>query len=162
MRRKDKEIKEWVVIEEVLRENQVGRLGTAVGGEPYVVPVNYVYTGGRIYIHSHREGKKVRDILENPRVCFEVDSGEIIPADRACDYSWEYKSVIAFGVARLVEDEGERVRALRMLVDKYGFGKGSQVTAELLSSYPQLAVIRVDVERATGKQSPAPSAGTSG
>ncbi|HUV33477.1 MAG TPA: pyridoxamine 5'-phosphate oxidase family protein, partial [Candidatus Desulfaltia sp.] len=93
MRRKEKEITERVVIEEILRENQVGRLGTAVGGEPYIVPMNYAYVQGRILMHTHRDGKKVRDIKANPRVCFQVDSGEMIEGDDPCGYSWEYKSV---------------------------------------------------------------------
>ncbi len=47
MRRKDKEIKERVVMEEILREQDVGRLATAVDGVPYIVPVNYVYKEGK-------------------------------------------------------------------------------------------------------------------
>jgi len=81
MRRGEKEIRERAVLEEILRENQVGRLATAVDGRPYVVPMNFVYTNGSIFLHTHRDGKKVKDIQRNPRVCFEVDSGEIIAGD---------------------------------------------------------------------------------
>ena len=91
MRRKEKEITERAVIEEILRENQVGRLGTAVGGEPYIVPMNYAYVQGRILMHTHRDGKKVRDINANPRVCFEVDSGEMIEGDDPCGYSDSFR-----------------------------------------------------------------------
>ena len=59
MRRKDKEIKERVVMEEILREQDVGRLATAVDGVPYIVPINYVYKEGKIIFHSHKEGKKM-------------------------------------------------------------------------------------------------------
>ena len=75
LRRKDKEIKDRAEIEEVLREAQVGRLGTSVDGQPYVVPLSFAYHDGNIIFHGAREGKKMEDIARNPRVCFEVDTG---------------------------------------------------------------------------------------
>ena len=85
MRRKEKEIKEKAVIEEVLMENDVGRLATAVDNVPYVVPVNYVYYDGRVVFHSHKDGTKMANIAKNAKVCFEVDSGEIVKGEKPCD-----------------------------------------------------------------------------
>jgi hypothetical protein len=155
MRRKDKEITERVVMEEILRENQVGRLGTAVGGEPYIVPMNYGYVSGRILMHTHREGKKVRDIEANPRVCFEVDSGEMMEGDDPCGYSWEYRSVIAHGDARIVDDPAGKLEALRLISNKYAFGKGQSLTLEAVERFRDLVVIEVAVTGMTGKRSPA-------
>ncbi|MFH2112294.1 MAG: pyridoxamine 5'-phosphate oxidase family protein [Candidatus Bathyarchaeota archaeon] len=155
MRRKDKEITERVVIEEILRENQVGRLGTAVDGQPYIVPMNYAYVQGRILMHTHRDGKKVRDIRVNPRVCFEVDSGEMIEGDDPCGYSWEYRSVVAHGDARIVEDPAKKLEVLRIISDKYAFGKGQKLTREAVDRFKDLVVIEVTVTGMTGKMSPA-------
>jgi len=155
MRRKEKEITERVVIEEILRENQVGRLGTAVDGEPYIVPMNYTYVSGKILMHTHRDGKKVRDIEANPRVCFEVDSGEMIEGDDPCGYSWEYRSVIAHGDARIIDDLAGKLEALRLISDKYAFGKGRKLTLEAVERFKDLVVIEVTVTGMTGKRSPA-------
>lgn len=155
MRRKDKEIKEKAVLEEILRENQVGRLGTAVDGRPYVVPMNFVYTKDRIILHTHRDGKKVKEIRRNPRVCFEVDGGEIVEGDDPCNYSWNYRSVIANGTATLVEDPEEKLKALRLLSDKYAFGKGRRLDLEKVTKFNDLLVIEIKVDEMTGKKSPA-------
>jgi len=155
MRRREKEITEKPVIEEILKENRVGRLGTAVDGQPYVVPMNYCYVKGRILMHTHRDGKKVRDIRRNPRVCFEVDSGEIIEADEPCGFSWEYRSVIATGDARIVEDPARKLAALRLISDKYAFGKGQRLTPEAVERFKDLVIIEVNVTGMTGKLSPA-------
>lgn len=155
MRRKDKEITERVVIEEILRENQVGHLGTAVGGEPYVVPMNYAYVQGRILMHTHRDGKKIRDIKVNPKVCFQVDSGEMIEGDDPCGYSWEYRSVIAHGDARIVEDPARKLEVLRIISHKYAFGKGQRLTGEAVDKFKNLVVIEITVTEMTGKRSPA-------
>jgi len=155
MRRREKEIKEKAVLEEILRENQVGRLGTAVDGRPYVVPMNYVYTNDRIILHTHRDGKKVKDIQRNPLVCFEVDSGDIMKGDDPCEYSWRYRSVIANGTATLIEEPEEKLKALRLISDKYAFGKGRRLNLEKLSKFRDLVVVEIIVDEMTGKKNPA-------
>ena len=72
-------------IEKFLREAPVGRLGTAHDHQPYVVPLNFVYDGNRIYFHSKKKGMKITHIRENEKVCFEIDEFKgIITADKAC------------------------------------------------------------------------------
>ena len=155
MRRKEKEITEKVVIEEILLENQVGRLGTSVDNTPYVVPMNYAYRNGKIYLHTHKDGKKVKNIQSNPQVCFEVDSGEMIEADDPCKFSWEYRSVIASGKARLVKDPEEKLEALRIISNKYSFGKGESLGIETVKKFEELWIIEIIVDKMSGKKSPA-------
>ena len=156
MRRKDKEIKDKVVVEEVFRQNDVGRLATAVDGEPYIVPMNFAYVSDKIYLHTHKDGKKLKDIQKNPRVCFEVDSGEIVTGEYPCDFSWRYRSAVAFGEARIVESKEERLKALRLISEKYSFGKGKLITPELMEQFEHLWIIEINVKKMTGKMSPAP------
>lgn len=153
MRRKDKEIKDKVVNEEILLQNLVGRLGTSVDGIPYVVPMNFAYVKDKIYLHSHQDGKKVIEIKKNPKVCFEVDSGEMIEGDAPCDYSWRYHSVIVQGTARIVTDPAEKLATLKIISNKYAFGKGDQITAETIEKNTALIAIIIDVESMTGKKS---------
>lgn len=80
--------------DELLSTSKVGRLGLSLNDNPYVVPVSYWYSEGKIYFHSS-EGKKIQYIKENPQVCFEVD-------EIAEDGSW--KSVIAYGKVELATD----------------------------------------------------------
>jgi nitroimidazol reductase NimA-like FMN-containing flavoprotein (pyridoxamine 5'-phosphate oxidase superfamily) len=157
MRRKDKEITQRVVIEEIFRQNDVGRLGLSVDNKPYIVPMNFAYFDGRIYLHSHRDGSKMRIIKQNPYVCFEVDEGEIVTGDKPCDFSWIYKSAIAYGKARVIDSEDERVKALKIISDKYSFGKGKSITPELMKGFTHLKLIEIKIDEMTGKQSPAPN-----
>lgn len=156
MRRKDKEIEEKVVIEEIFRQNEVGRLATAVNGEPYIVPMNFAYISDKIYLHTHKDGKKVKDIQKNSRVCFEVDNGDIVIGENPCDYSWSYRSAIAFGDAKIVKLKEERITALKIISEKYSFGKGRLITPELLEKFDHLWIIEINIDKMTGKTSPAP------
>jgi nitroimidazol reductase NimA-like FMN-containing flavoprotein (pyridoxamine 5'-phosphate oxidase superfamily) len=155
MRRKEKEIKDKSVMEEILRQNLVGRLGTAVNGFPYVVPMNYAYIKDKIFLHTHRDGKKIKDIQQNPKVCFEVDSGQMIEGELPCDYSWEYYSVIVQGEATLIEDKNEKLKTLQIISDKYAFGKSNKITSEMVERYNALTVIQIDINQMSGKKSPA-------
>lgn len=139
----------------LLNEAMIGRLGTSLEGRPYVVPLSFVYHDGKIFFHSAKTGKKMDHIAGNPRVCFEVDEGELIPADEACSIHWKLRSVIAYGTARVVNDHKEKVEALRLLVEKYGPGKSDQITPERIESYENLAIVEITVEKITEKQDPA-------
>lgn len=123
MRRKQCEITDKQEIEEILRRARVGRLATlGQDGYPYITPVNYVYLGESVYFHCARQGEKLDNLRNNPKVCFEVD----IPLayldtafDRAmpvCDVGQFYQSVILRGQAEEVEQPAEKVAALNALM----------------------------------------------
>ena len=155
LRRPEKEIKDRAEVERVLMEAEVGRLGTSSGGRPYVVPISFAYRDGKIVFHGAKIGKKMENIARNPWVCFEVDTYEIIPADDPCGFTYNYRSVIADGAARVIDDPSERAASLRLLVEKYAPGKGSQMTEERVVAFDNLAVVEIAVEEMVGKKSPA-------
>src|SRR5262245_63072933 len=91
-------------VDELLETQVVGRIGCHAGGETYVVPVVFAFDGEHIHVASV-EGRKVRMMRRNPRVCFEVDEHD--------PTSGRWRSVIAHGVYEEVEgDDAERTLAL--------------------------------------------------
>ncbi len=79
MRRKDKEITDQSVIQEILLNNTICRLSLSDGEMPYVIPMNYGYKDGCFYFHSAHEGRKLNLLKKNNKVCIEVtDSIEIV------------------------------------------------------------------------------------
>lgn len=92
-------------IEEVLRENIIGRVGSHAYGKTYVVPITYAYDGAYVYAHS-AEGMKLHMMRQNPRVCFEVDN---------MDDMANWRSVIAWGVFEELHS-GQAARALDILL----------------------------------------------
>jgi len=135
MRSQEKEIKELTVLEEILREAPIGRLGVCTNGKPYVIPMNFAYDDGSIFLHSHREGKKMQIIAKNPSVCFEIDEGRIKEAEKPCSYGFNYQSVIVEGTIRILEVHEEKLRGLKLISDKYAPGKGKQLSLECMENY---------------------------
>lgn len=118
-------------------------------GYPYAVPVSYVYADGKIYFHSAMEGHKVDAILRNDKVSFcVVERDEIKPAE----FTTYFRSVIAFGKARVLEDEDEKLSALRLLADKYSHGEAG-MEAEIAKGFNHLLMVEITVEHLTGKES---------
>jgi len=95
-------------IEEVLKENVLGRIGCSDGSKTYVVPVNYVYDGNHILGHA-LDGMKIRMMRKNPDVCFEVDEMKSFT---------NWKSVIVWGRYQELTDEVDRYNAMKLFVDK--------------------------------------------
>ena len=98
-------------IDQFLTCARVGRLGVSQKDGPYIVPVDYVYSNGKIFFHTCNKGLKMDSIRRNPNVCFEVDE--------ALSDASMFKSAIAFGIAEIIDDKKEMVPYLQKLIDKY-------------------------------------------
>ena len=150
MRRSDKEITDKSAIEAIIHKSLVCRLALSDGAKPYVVPLCFGYDDNCLYFHSAPEGRKIDMIRANSSVCFEFDANaEIVEGEEACYWGMRYQSVIGFGKAFLVEDIEEKRTALGIIMSHY--------SAPSLS-FPEdvlrhIAVIRVEIESMTGKQS---------
>jgi nitroimidazol reductase NimA-like FMN-containing flavoprotein (pyridoxamine 5'-phosphate oxidase superfamily) len=103
----------------------VGRIGTVgADGMPYVVPLNFVYEHPPHRIHLHlakQPGHLASNLKFSSKVCFEVDEPGLLLATgkTACETDHAYESVVCFGHAQVVTDEGERGRIARLFARKY-------------------------------------------
>jgi nitroimidazol reductase NimA-like FMN-containing flavoprotein (pyridoxamine 5'-phosphate oxidase superfamily) len=79
--------------ERVLSGNNVGRIAFALQDRVSVVPVHYVYDAGWIYGRT-ATGGKLRDLLRNRRVAFEVDEHTRL---------FQWRSVVVRGPLYLIE-----------------------------------------------------------
>ena len=93
-------------IDQVLRNQQVGRLACAADDRPYIVPINYAYDGAYIYACSGA-GHKIDVMRRQPNVCFLVD-------EIAGPSAWT--SVVAYGRYEEISTEKERRAALARIL----------------------------------------------
>src|SRR5438270_8095234 len=56
----------------LLAHASVGRLGCSFENQPYVVPINFAYDSGCLYVFS-TFGQKVKWMRANPKVCVQTD-----------------------------------------------------------------------------------------
>lgn len=117
-------------------------------GYPYAVPLSYVYLNGRIYFHSAKAGHKIDAITRNPKVSFSVIDEDKIVSEK---YTTHFRSVIAFGKARIVEGD-ERLESFAALVDKYSGNQPEEAKNKEISGCTQAHIIAIDIEHITGKE----------
>jgi nitroimidazol reductase NimA-like FMN-containing flavoprotein (pyridoxamine 5'-phosphate oxidase superfamily) len=109
-------------IEAFLTEAREGRVGTRWDDQPFITPILFWYdpTRGEIYFHTNLVGRLKANSQRHVRACFETSRmGKLLPSNVALEFSVQYKSVIAFGDIRILEDAGEQRRALYGLLEKY-------------------------------------------
>lgn len=82
------------------------------GGYPYAVPVNYVYEDGKLWLHGAKGGHKSDAIRRDPKVSFFVAETDQLVPEALTTY---FRSVIAFGKVRILEDPEEVFAAIRKL-----------------------------------------------
>ena len=141
---------------EILQRATSGVLGLhGDDGYPYTVPVSFVYqeggTGlGTIGFHCAKTGHKIDAIRRNNKVSFTViDRDEVMPRERTTKYC----SVIAFGHARILEDEEEMRRAANAVGAKYSKGFEDLYMQETEDTIREgrLCCVEITIDHMTGK-----------
>jgi nitroimidazol reductase NimA-like FMN-containing flavoprotein (pyridoxamine 5'-phosphate oxidase superfamily) len=150
MRRNDKEIKNREELVAVMKKAAVCHLGLADGAVPYVVPLNFGLNGDSLYFHCAREGRKLDILQRNNNVCFQMEAGQsYVPAEKGCNWTMKYRSVIGNGKAYLVDAPLEKIAALKIIMAHYS-DKSYEFTEEEAG---RVAVVRIDIESLSGKKS---------
>jgi uncharacterized protein len=148
IRRRDRALTEDQA-REILARAEHGVLSTlGADGWPYGVPMNHVISGDVLYLHCALEGQKLENIAHEERVSFcAVAGAEVLPAE----LSTLYESAIVFGRAALVTDPTEKRRALELLAVRFRGALTLEADRTIATSGAQAAVVRVRLERITGK-----------
>lgn len=150
MRRKDRELKESSEIMSILNQAIILRIALCDGDRPYIVPMNFGYKEGIIYLHSAPAGHKIEVLKTNNNVAFEADVDvEIVKAEEACNWSMKYRSVTGLGKATFVEDDQEKIEALDIIMEKYAGNEKFQYPEAMVG---RVAVIKIEVQEITAKQ----------
>jgi len=151
MRKSRQEITDQGILEEILSNQVICRLAMVDGERPYIIPVNYGYREGFLYIHSAPEGKKIDLLRQNQEVCFEVeDKMEITKGEKACDWSTRYRSVVGYGTVEILSDAESKQQGLEVIMAQHGapnlkeFDPGNML---------RMVILKIRITSISGKKS---------
>jgi uncharacterized protein len=103
----------------VLSAAPVAYVGMTDQEGPYVVPVSFAYTGQEILFHGG-PGKKSHALERDARVCVAITSDvAFVRGATPCKDTFDYRSVLVYGVARRLRTPSEIEKALRLITGKY-------------------------------------------
>jgi len=152
MRRNDREISDFQEIEKIISKADVCRIAFANDNIPYIVTMNFGYVtqpSGMLYFHCANEGRKLKMMLVNSYVCFEMDTDHLIKKGiRSCDWGMNYSSVVGYGHLHIVKGEEERKAGLDSIMSHYGGPELNQYDTKVLE---HTTILRLDIQEITGK-----------
>lgn len=150
MRRKKQELS-LENCEKVLERGSSGVLAL-IGDDdyPYAVPLSYVYTNNKIYFHGAKVGHKIDAVRKCDKASFcVIDRDEVI----AKEFTTYFRSVIAFGKVRILEDTEEIRKAIEALAIKYApQSLPEERHSAIEKEWNGMAMIEFSIEHMTGKE----------
>ncbi len=152
------EIKSKEKIKEFLDKEHVGRIASIdENGYPQIIPMNFVFLGDAIYMHSHTKGEKLENVTRNEKVGFEVDRElEFLPSyfedpKNASLADTLYISVVIKGKGEIVKDKKEKTNVLNGLMKKYQpEGQYESISPEM-GVLDEVVIIKITPDSMKGK-----------
>lgn len=117
-------------------------------GSPYCVPLSIAREGGNIYFHCAKEGLKLECLKRDNRVCV-CCVGNVKPVPGK--FTTEYESAVIDGHANEVDDDEEKISALRAICLKYTPDNMEKFDAAIAKSLERTGIWKIHIESITGK-----------
>ena len=119
-------------------------------GQPYAVPLSYVYHEGKVYFHCAKAGHKLDLLDQNPKASFcVIGQDQVVPEK----YTTYYRSVILFGTVRRLTAGEEKRAAILALARRYSPDEPAEkVDAEIARYWDALCMLELTPDHITGKE----------
>ena len=140
------------VINSILDEGFICHVGFAVEGKPFVIPTGYARVEDKLLIHGSQASRMLRTLSEGIDVCVTVTLLDgLVLARSAFHHSMNYRSVVIFGRATLVEDRTAKMSALFALSEHIIRHRWSDVRGPTESELRQTTVLSLPIDEASAK-----------
>ena len=140
------------VIEQILDEGFICHVGFMVDGQPVVIPTGYARVDDKLIIHGSQASRMLRNVGKGIDVCVTVTLIDaLVLARSAFHHSMNYRSVVVFGNASVVEDREEKIAALFALSEHMIPGRWRDVREPNGAELEQTTVLSLPINEASAK-----------
>ena len=107
------------IIDAVLDAGMIAHVGfVSADGQPVVIPMLYARDGDRLLIHGSSASRLLNTVDQGIDICFTVTIADgLVVARSAFNSSLNYRSVVALGRARAVQEATAKWEALKRLTE---------------------------------------------
>lgn len=107
-------------IDAILAEGLVAHVGFEQDGQPFVIPMTYLYRDGRLFLHGSTASRTVRHLASGAPVCITVTLVDSLVASKAASsHSLNYRSAVVFGRGRPVRAKADIVELSHAIIARY-------------------------------------------
>jgi nitroimidazol reductase NimA-like FMN-containing flavoprotein (pyridoxamine 5'-phosphate oxidase superfamily) len=140
------------LVHKILDEGFICHVGFVVDGAPVVIPTGYGRVGDKLYIHGSQASRMLRTLKTGVPACVTVTLVDgLVLARSAFHHSINYRSVVIFGKANLVEDPEEKNEALLSFSEHVIRGRWNDVREPTEQELKATTVLRIELEEVSAK-----------
>src|SRR5215469_1371854 len=130
----------------------LAHVGFNVNGQPFVIPTLYGRDGDKLYLHGSAASRMLRELESGAPACVTVALIDgLVLALSAFHHSMNYRSVVAFGTARKIDDAGRKTHALRVVSENVIAGRWCDVRGPTDNELKATTVLEFSIEEASAK-----------
>jgi len=130
----------------------IAHVAFAVDAQPFVIPMLYARDGDAVLLHGSIASRLVGKLGEGVEACISVTIVDgLVLARSHFHHSVNYRSVVAFGRARLLADAAEKTAALAHFVEAMLPGRASEARAPDRNELAATNVLRFDIVDVSAK-----------
>ena len=139
-------------IEAILDETLVSHVGFVHDGQPVFIPTLHARLGDRLYLHGSAASRMLRTLHEGVPVCATATLIDgLVLARSAFHHSVNYRSVVVFGTATLIEPGEETVKVLELFTEKLVPGRWADVRPPTRQELKSTKVLSLPLDEASAK-----------
>ena len=139
-------------IHSILDAGFLCHVGFVIDGQPVVIPTSYGRSGDTLYVHGSTASRMLRTMASGLEVCVTVTLVDgLVLARSAFHHSMNYRSVVLFGTATLVEAAGEKTAALRAISEQIVPGRWDDVRWPTEQELKATKVLALPISEASAK-----------
>ncbi len=139
-------------VNKILDEAIVCHVGFTVENQPFVIPTGFARSGETLLIHGSAASRMMRNLSEGIDVCVTVTLIDgLVLARSAFHHSVNYRSVVIFGNAELIEDEAEKNEALRLFTEHIIPNRWNEIREPNAKELKSTTVLKLPITEASAK-----------
>jgi nitroimidazol reductase NimA-like FMN-containing flavoprotein (pyridoxamine 5'-phosphate oxidase superfamily) len=139
-------------INSILDEGFVCHIGFTMDEQPFVIPTSYARIGENLIIHGSSASRMMRALAREKPICVTVTLIDgLVLARSAFHHSMNYRSVVVFGTAKVIQDKEEKLAALRALTEHLVPNRWREVRPPNDLELKATTVLSLPIEEASAK-----------
>lgn len=139
-------------IYKILDEALICHVGFVENGQPHVIPINFARVDDTIVLHGAKASRLLKHIEAGNPVCVEATIVDgLVLARSAFHHSVNYRSAVLFGTGYAIEDEAEKMCALRAVTEHLIPGRWDEARLPNQKEINATRVVAIRIDEASAK-----------
>jgi len=136
----------------ILDEALICHVGFVENKQPYVIPINFARVEDTIVLHGAKASRLLKHIEAGHPVCVEATIVDgLVLARSVFNHSINYRSVVLFGKGHPVEDEEEKLAALKAITEHLIPGRWNEARLPNRKELNATRVVSIPIDEASAK-----------